>query len=100
MRFVYEPALLAHMEKKNIHTILVELVEINGSDLEVSELHVQLADLRRSTFFREKKGYGVVETEHGTVLLPRFPLKIEETVTFGLKKFLWVPYVTCRGIKI
>ena len=100
MRFVYEPALMEYMEKKKRDTILVEMVEVSGSDIEISELHVQLADERQSRIFLEKKGYGLVKTEHGKVLLPRFPLQMEETVTVGLKKFLFFKYISYKGIKI
>ena len=100
MRFVYEPALLEYMKKKKRDTILVEMVEISGSDIEVSELHVRIVDQRQSDIFRNKKGYGLVETEHGKVLLPRFPLQMEETITFGLKKLLFFRFISYKGIKI
>ena len=100
MQFVYEPALLEHMEKKGLNIIVVEMVEVSSSDLEISELHVQLVNEKRASFFCEKKDYRPVETEHGKVLLPRYPLTMEETVTFGLKKILFVPCVTHKGIKI
>ena len=100
MKFIYDPALQEYMKKQGKDTIVVELVEINNSDLEVSELHIQLVDQKRAQFFREKKRYRSVDTEHGTVLLPRYPLQVAETVTFGLKSFLCFRYVTCKGIKV
>lgn len=100
MKFVYEPALLEYMKKKGSDTIIVEMVEINSSDFDVAELYVRLADQRQSEFFRTKKNYRSVETEHGTVLLPRFPLEMAETVTFGLKSVLFFKYMTYTGIKI
>ena len=49
--------------------------------------------------FIQKKGYRVTETEHGEILLPRFPLDMDETVTLGFKKVLFFNHITCEGIK-
>lgn len=98
MEFNYEPALLDYMEKYNKHTIAVELVQINNSDFEISELHVRFVDGRLRKQFLDK-GYRLNETTHGEVLLPRFPLDMEAVVTFGLKSFLFWKYLTYSGIK-
>jgi len=98
MEFQYEPALLEHMKRKNKCTILVELVQINNSDFEISELHVRFVDGRLRKQFLDK-GYRLNTTPHGEVLLPRFPLDMEPTVTFGLKKFLLWNHLTYSGIK-
>jgi len=100
MDFKYEPALLNYMQKRNIHTIVVEMVEINNSDFEISELHVRFADARLREQFLTKRNYRLYETEHGEVLLPRFPLELAETVCFGLKSFLCFRYITYTGIKV
>lgn len=100
MEFRYEPKLLEYMEKKNKRTIVVELVEINNSDFEITELHVRFVEPRLREQFLNKKKYRLHETEHGEVLLPRFPLEMEETVTFGLKSFLFFEHITYRGIKV
>ena len=56
MTFNYTPELLAYMEKKNNHTVLVELVEIQNTDLEVVDLHVYLPHPRqRDKFLTEKQ---------------------------------------------
>lgn len=99
MKIVYEQALLDHMEKKGRNSILVELVEING-DLDMTELHVYLPDQKTRDRFVNKKNYRVIPTEHGEVLFPAFPLEIEETVTFGLKKVLFVTMLTYKGFKV
>ena len=99
MQFIYEPALLEHMEKKGMDTVVVEMVEVSSSDLEITELHVQLVNEKRAAYFL-KKDYREVKTEHGKVLLPRYPLIMEETVTFGLKKVLFVACMTYKGIKV
>ena len=98
MEFKYEPALLDYMEKSGKRTILVELVQINNSDFEISELHIRFVDERLKKQFLSK-GYRQHQTEHGEVLMPRFPLGVEETVTFGLKSFLFWKGISCSGIK-
>ena len=50
--------------------------------------------------FRNKKSYGIATTEVGEVLVPPFPLKYDETVTFGLKSFLFFKHLTYEGIKV
>ena len=100
MEFICRPELANHMKKKGLDTILVEFVEINNSDLDVSELHVRLVDRRLRDLFVDKKGYRVEDAGWGTVLLPRYPLKLEEQVTFGLKKVLFINCLTYEGIKV
>jgi len=99
MKITYTPELCEYMQQKKKTTIIVELVELK-SDLDMTELHVYLADERTRNIFRNKKGYGIAKTEVGEVLFPPFPLQFEETVTFGLKSFLFVKYVTYTGIKV
>ena len=98
MNIVYTPELLAYMEQKKNSTILVELAELNNTDLEIMELSIRLPDARTRNIFVEKKRYKVIKTEVGEVLLPRFPLNYSETVTFGLKKILFFKQITCKGI--
>ena len=98
MKFIYEPTLLAHMERKGKNTIVVEEITSNNSDFEITELHVHLIDDKRANFFKTKKGYFCVSTENGFVLLPPFHLQYEDTITFGLKSFLGIKYVSCQGI--
>jgi len=100
MDFKYEPKLLDYMKKHNKRTIVVEMVEINNSDFEITELHVRFVDARLREKFLTKKRYRLYTTEHGEVLLPRFPLELEETVTFGLKSFLFYKHITYTGIKV
>ena len=89
MTIRYTPELLEYMDKKNNHTILVELVEINNTDLEVIDLHVYLPHKNQREKFLTEKKYRVVTTEVGEVLLPPYPLQLAEEITFGLKKF-WI----------
>jgi len=78
----------------------VEPVEVNNSDFDVTELHVYLANDKQADFFKEKKRYKGYQTSVGEVLLPNYRLEYEETVVFGLKKFLFFRYITYQGIKL
>jgi len=100
MEFKYEPELLDYMQKHNKRTIVVEFVEINNSDFEISELHVHFVDARMREHFLTKKHYRLYTTDHGEVLLPRFPLTLEQTVSFGLKSLLFFKRITYTGIKV
>lgn len=100
MTIRYTPELLEYMDKKNNHTILVELVEINNTDVEVVDLHVYLPHPRQKEKFLQEKKYRTVTTEVGDVLFPPYPLQIEEDVTFGLKKMWIFTSLSYEGIKI
>ena len=99
MEFRYDPALKAYMEHHGKKTIVVEMVELSNSDLDVSELHVFFPNQRvRENFI--KRGYRVVPTEMGEVLLPAFPLTFDDVVTFRLKKFLCFHSIAYTGMKV
>jgi len=100
MTIRYTPELLEYMDKKENHTILVELVEINNTDVEVVDLHVYLPHKNQREKFLTEKKYRVINTEVGEVLLPPYPLQIDEEVTFGLKKFWVFTSLRYTGIKI
>ena len=100
MTIRYTPELMEYMDKKNNHTILVELVEINNTDVEVVDLHVYLPHKNQREKFLKEKKYRVINTEVGEVLLPPYPLQLEEEVTFGLKKFWIFTSLSYTGIKI
>lgn len=100
MEIHYTPRLLEYMREHAKHTIVVEMVEINNSDFEISELHVRFVDGRLREQFANKKGYRSIPAPEGELLLPRFPLELEPVVTFDLKKVLFVPVLTYKGIKI
>lgn len=97
MKFVYKPALQEHMRAKGKNIIVVETVMINHSEIEIMELHVHLIDERQADHFKKQR-YVSKETKLGQVLLPPYRLQYDETVTFGLKKFLFIKMVTYQGI--
>lgn len=100
MTFTYAPELLDYMKQKHNSTILVEVVEVNNSDLEITELVIRLADAKTKDTFLNKKGYRLVATESGEVLLPKYPLTYGDTVHFALKKILFFKQITCKGISV
>ena len=100
MEFKYTPELEAYIRKHNKTILLVEMVELNNSDLDITELHPYFVNERMKDQFVNKKGYRVFPTELGEVLLPRYPFEMDSTVTFGLKSFLFFHHVTCKGIKV
>lgn len=100
MNFIYEPALLNHMQAKRKETIIVEVISSNTSDFDVTELHVYLANEKKALFFLEQKHFRSIKTPHGQVLLPPYHLEYDDTVTFGLKSFLGYKYVTYKGIRL
>ena len=98
MNIVYTPELTEYIRKHNKKTLLVEMIELNNTDLEITDLHIYFINERMREQFI-KKGYRVEKTELGEILLPRFPLQMAETVTFGLKSVLFFKHITCDGIK-
>lgn len=100
MKFIYEPELVEYMREKGHKNIIVELVQINNSEIEIAELHVHFVDERQADIFKNKKQYYSVNTEMGEVLLPHFKLTIDDEVVFGLKKFWFFKSVSYKGIKI
>lgn len=86
MEFVFEPELLALMEKKNKKNILVEVISSDSSDFDLTELYVRLVSDRLARVYLEDRGFREMKTEKGSVLLPKYRLEYAETVTFGIKK--------------
>ena len=99
MTFVYEAPLLEYMEKKGMTSIAVEVISSN-SDFEVTELHVHLVRDSQAEYFKRKKGFRGIPTEHGEVLLPSYRLEYADTITFGLTKFWIFHGIRYSGIKL
>ena len=100
MNFIIEDTLKAHMQRTGKNNIIVEMVTAETSDIEISEIHVYLANDKQAAFFKEKKRYRGYAVEEGEVLLPKFPLQCEEEVRFWLKTFWCFKTVGYEGIKI
>lgn len=98
MKFIYEDELKAYMHEKGKRNIIVEVVTINNSEIEISELHVHFVDDRQTEIFKKEHRYRGVETEMGEVLLPHYKLNYEEEIVFGLKKFLCFRGISYKGI--
>ena len=99
MKFEYEAPLLEYMEKKGMTSIAIEVISSN-SEFEVTELHVHLIKDKQAEYFKQKKSFRGIATEHGEVLLPPYRLEYSDTITFGLKK-VWIFHgVKYTGIKL
>lgn len=100
MQFVYEPALAKYMRQKGKKAIIVEIISSTSSDFEVTELHVHFVNDRQAAFFINTKHFRSIQTDMGEVLLPPYRLEYADTVTFGLKSFLGIHYITQNGIRL
>ena len=100
MNFIYDEALKEYMKRVGRHNIIVELVICENSDIEIAELHVFAADDKRAALFKKEKRYRSYPTEIGEVLLPRYPLTLDESVSFWLKSFWCFKSVGYSGIKL
>ena len=98
MKFIYEDELKEYMQEKGYKNIVVEVVMINNSEIEISELHVHFVDSRQTEYFKTKQRYYSVNTEMGEVLLPRYKLNYEDEIVFGLKKFWIFKSISYKGI--
>lgn len=99
MEFTYEPKLIEYMNKKRKNIIVIEEVTSNNSDFEITELHIHLIDEKRANFFKTKQRYRGIKTNEGEPLLPPFRLKYDDVITFGLKSFLGIKYISYTGIQ-
>ena len=100
LNFTYEPELIAYMKEKGRYTIIIELVSIDHSDIEMTDLHVFLANERQRKLFIEEKKYKCIQTSEGEVLLPLYKFTLEDTVRFGLKSFWIFKSLTYEGIAL
>lgn len=99
MNFIYEPELLEYMKEKGLSTVVVEVIDAQHSDIEIQDFHVRLVNEKIANLFKTEKKYRSVPTQHGEVLLPRYRLEYDDTITFGLKKFLCFKSMTFTGIR-
>ena len=100
MEFIYEPELLEYMKSKDRYDIIVELVSIDHSDIEMTDLHVFLANERQLKLFKEEKKYKSIRTSVGEVLMPVYKFDVDEKIVFGLKSTWIFKTLTYKGIRI
>ena len=100
MQIVITPDLAGHMRQVNKPVIIVEIVQSDSSDFEITELHVHLLREKDARFFVEKKRFHSVAFDGGRLLLPNYRLEYDDTLTFGLKKILCFRQVTYQGIRL
>ncbi len=99
MTFHYTSDLLAYMAEKGRSDIAVEVAATNHSDIDVTEIYIRLVSRKMLQELR-KKNYRIIETSVGKVALPPYRLHYDETVTFGLKRFLFLRSLTYDGIRL
>ena len=99
LNFQYTPELLKYMKEKNKRHIAVEVAKADHSDFDVTELYYRFVSDRMLEDLKNRR-YRIHETEVGFVALPPYVLHYSETVTFGLKKTLFIHSITCEGIKL
>jgi hypothetical protein len=100
MEFHYTPELRTYMQEKGKKHIIVEVVQSDSSDFEVTELHVHFVNEKQAEYFRSKKHFTAKTTELGEVLLPPYRLEYDPVITFSLRKFLFIRYVGHEGIRL
>ena len=100
MEFIYEPELLEYMKSKDRYDMIVELVSIDHSDIEMTDLHVFLANERQLKLFKEEKKYKSIRTSVGEVLMPVYKFDVDEKIVFGLKSTWIFKTLTYKGIRI
>lgn len=100
MEIILEPALQEHMQKKNKKTIIVEAVTCNNSDFEITELSVRLAGPRQAAVYKEQNSYFIKNISEYEILLPDHRTNYKDTITFSLKSFLGIKYLTYEGIAV
>lgn len=99
MIFEYTPELLNYMKRKNHKNIIVEVAQSDG-DFEITELHPHFVSDKQADLFIKRKGFHKYDTEIGVVLLPNYRLTYSPTVTFGIKKVLFLNLVSVDGISL
>lgn len=99
MKFRYTKDLRDYMEKKCKKNIIVEVITCNA-DIDVTELHVFLANEKTTKFYKAQKKYKGIETEVGEVLLPPYRLEYDNEILFDLKKVLCFKMVKYKGINL
>lgn len=100
MNFEYTPELIEYIQEKKLKSLVVEVIEANHTDIEFTDIRVHFVNKRMAEIFKTERKYRSVTTEYGEVLLPRYKLEYDDTVTFGLKKVFLFKSVTCNGIRL
>lgn len=100
MNFFYTPKLQNYMQAKKKHNIIIEVISSSSSDFEVTELHVHFINEKQTAFFLQNKHFRSIQTDMGLVLLPPYRLEYADNISFDLKSFLGIKYITQEGIAL
>lgn len=96
----YTEELKDYMQKKQKRIIIVEVVTSNASDFEITEFSVHFVTEKQAEYFVKKKKFRRVKTELGEVLLPNYHLEYDDAITFGMKSFWFINWLTQTGIRL
>lgn len=99
MNIRYTEELKDYMKKKQKRIIIVEVVT-TSSDIEITEFNVHFVTEKQAEYFISKKKFRSVKTGLGEVLLPNYHLEYDETITFGMKSFWFLNWLTQEGIRL
>ena len=92
MEVQFKPGLTEYMEKTGKRYIMVEVIQTQNSDFDVTE--------KFAASLKEKKHYRAVPAPIGEVLMPPYRLEIDPVVTFELKSFLFIKWIRQEGINL
>lgn len=100
MEVRFEESLIAYMKEKGKQYIMVEVIQTQNSDFDVTEICPRFVPEKFANTLKEKKRYRAVEAPIGEVLMPPYRLEIAPVVTFKLKKFLCFKWIKQEGIEL
>ena len=100
MNLIYEDKLIEYMKHHNKSNILVEVIQSNASDFEVTELHLRFISEKAAENMTTKQRYRRVEAPFGGLLMPPYRLEVADTVNLYLKKFGFIHWIKQVGIKL
>ena len=89
-----------YMKKTGKQSIMVEVIQTQNSDFDVTEICPRLIPEKMAENLINKKNYREVAATYGRVLMPPYRLEIEPVVTFRLKSFLFIRWIKQEGISL
>lgn len=100
MEVQFKPGLTEYMEKTGKRYIMVEVIQTQNSDFDVTEICPRFVSEKFAVSLKEKKRYRAVAAPIGEVLMPPYRLEIDSVVTFELKSFLFIKWIRQEGINL
>jgi len=100
MTFVFDDKIRSYIQETGKKNIAVEVATSDGSDFEVSELHIHFISDKDADFFLQKKRFRAIDTDVCRVLLPPYKLEFDDTINFTVKKVLFFTVIKQTGIRL